>query len=109
MSVSSYNKQLLATQAAAWIAADGSTSFPIGCSITRIATGQYRLTLPTGEGLVDIQTFSRAQVKGTTPFVATVVDVSELEKDILTFATGGSTAADAEIEVVIERSTINLP
>jgi hypothetical protein len=116
MASSSYNRQILATVAAAWVKCSGGslvTAFPIGCTVTRYATGIVKIILPTGDGITDVQTFSRVQVKGdsttTVPMTALVTDESELVKTITTFGgSGGTVLVDAEIEVVVDRSTINL-
>ena len=108
MSQSSYNRQILATQAAAWISGDGATSFPLGCGVTRTATGTYKLILPTGEGVVDAQTFTNAQAKGATGLYAVVTDESEYIKTVRVFDnTSGSIPTDADVEVIVQRATIN--
>jgi hypothetical protein len=115
MASSSYNRQILATVAAAWVKCyQGTlTAFPIGCTVTRYATGIVKVILPTGEGIVDLQTFSRVQLKGdstsTVPMTALVTDESELVKTITTWSgSGGTVLTDSEFEIVVDRSTINL-
>jgi hypothetical protein len=110
MSVSSYNKQILATQAAATINGDGTTPIAYGCSVTRSATGVYKLILPTGEGLTDAQTFTQATSKGTgsAPGLAypNVSDESDFIKTVVMVdATGG--LVNQGVEIVVQRSTIN--
>lgn len=118
MSQSSYNAQLLAIWAAAFIdgAATTGTFLPTpityGCSVTKNATGVYKLILPTGEGLIDAQSFTSVQPKANPtalPLIACVSDESEFIKTIVTFSAvnSGTTPTDANIEVVIRRSTIN--
>lgn len=116
MASSSYNRQILATVAAAWVKCGSGallTAFPIGCTVTRYATGIVKIILPTGDGIVDLQTFTKVQLKGdsstTPPQTAYVTDESELVKTITTFGgSGGTILTDTEFEVVVDRSTINL-
>lgn len=108
MAGSSYNSQILAVQAAASIQGDGTNAVTYGCNIARTGLGTYVLTLPDGDGLVDDQSFTRVQVKGSVGACATVVDTDLLNKTIFVFSAGGTGALDAAIEVVVERATINL-
>lgn len=108
MASSSYNKQLLATQAAATINGDGTTPISYGCSITRTATGVYKLILPTGEGLIDAQTFTHVTTKGgsSTPAYGVASDESDFIKTVITLDAGGL-LVNSSLEVIIDRSTIN--
>lgn len=106
MSVSSYNKQLLAIQAAATINGDGTTPIAYGCSITRTATGIYKLILPTGEGLTDAQTFTQVSAKGPGVAICMVSDESDFIKTVRAVS-DASAAMDTAVEVVVQRGTIN--
>jgi hypothetical protein len=102
-----YSSQILATVAAAEISADGSTPITYGCSITRFATGVYKLILPTGEGLIDEQSFTHVTGKGPAQAVFVVSDESIYVKTVSSFADTAGTAVDDAIEVVVQRATIN--
>lgn len=102
-----YSSQILATRAAAAINADGSTPITYGCSITRFATGVYKLILPTGEGLIDQQSFTHVTGKGPSQAVFVTTDENEYIKTISSFANTGGTAVDSNLEVTVQRSTIN--
>ena len=111
MASSIYNKQILALQAAASINGNGASD-PVtyGCSITRTATGTYKLILPTGEGLSDPQTFTQVAVKGgggsTAPCFAVVSDEADTIKTVVTFNASG-VVTDSSVEVYLQRSTVN--
>ena len=115
MAVSSYNKQLLALQAAGYINGDGSTPVTYGCTMTRFASGVYKLILPTGEAVNDDQTFSSVTAKAghgglraTNSAIAVVSDESDFIKTITMISgTTGTTPVDCAIEVTLQRSTIN--
>jgi len=115
MAVSSYNKQLLALQAAAYINGDGTTPVTYGCAMTRFASGVYKLILPTGEAVNDDQSFTTVTAKAghgglgaTASANAVVSDESDFIKTItMRDGTTGTTPADCAIEVTLQRSTIN--
>jgi len=108
MSQSSYNTQILATLAAAQITGNGASSITFGCSITRTEQGTYKAILPTGEGISEDQSFTRVQAKSESPVFAVVTDESAFIKTIRVFDnTGSSTPVDSDVEIVIERATIN--
>ena len=115
MASSTYNSQLLALQAAGSINGDGSTPITYGCSMTRATTGVYKLILPTGEGLIEAQSFTTVTAKagggglGTAPSAIPVVsDESNFIKTITMFnGTSGTAPEDCSIEVILNRSTIN--
>ena len=102
-----YSSQILATVAAAAVGADGSTPITYGCSITRFATGVYKLILPTGEGIIDQQSFTHVTGKGPAQSVFVVSDENEYVKTISSFTDTTGAAVDDAIEVVVQRSTIN--
>jgi len=106
MATSSYNRQHLAVFAAGHISGDGNTSQAFGCSLTRIDTGHYGLILGADVGLVNDESFTRVQVKGTSNNVAAVVDTSNTLKTIHVIDDGGATPADADIEVAVFRSIV---
>jgi len=112
MTSSSYNKEILATVAYAWINATGASAAGQGCSIQRVTTGVYKLTVPTGSGLVENQSFTQVQPKfaqnGPSPVsrYAVVAEVSDTERDIYVF--DGAVLAnnyDCDLEVVIRKGT----
>lgn len=114
MASSTYNQQLLATVAAAQIYGAGSSPIPstvtFGCSVTRFATGVYKVILPTGEGQADDASFTRAQPKSdSVGLMAVVTDESVYIKTVRIFdvAGSGTEPLDADVEVVVDRSTIN--
>lgn len=106
MSVSSYNKQILADQAAGSIFGDGTTPITYGCSMTRTSTGIYKLILPTGEGLIDAQTFTTVTCKGPGPASAVASDESDFIKTVTVVNDAGS-VVNQNVEIVVRRSTIN--
>lgn len=105
MATSSYNRQHLAAFAAGHISANGDTSQAFGCSLTRIATGHYALLLDANAGLINDESFSRVQVKGTTNIAPVVVDTSNTVKTIHTVDSADADA-DADIEVALFRSIV---
>jgi hypothetical protein len=103
-----YSSQILALSAAASIHADGSTPVTYGCSITRIATGSYALILPTGEGLIDEQSFTTATPKAALVALNVSDDANGYFKYINSVSlSDGTTATDAAIEVIVHRATVN--
>ena len=100
MSEANYERQLLACQAAGFISANGDTQFGFGCNLTHLATGQYALLLGDSDGVVDGESFMQVQVKGTADRVASVIDVSNTQKDI--YVSNASDAlVDTDIEVIL--------
>lgn len=103
-----YNAQVLALIAAASINGDGTTPITYGCSITRFSSGVYKLILPTGEGTIDAQTFTRVGGKGPTQAVIVASDEADgYTKTFTAFDNGGGGPTDTAIEAVVQRSTIN--
>ncbi len=103
-----YSSQILATVAAATINADGTTPITYGCAITRNSTGVYSLILPTGEGLIDAQSFTWVTAKGPNQAVLVVSDNADTyTKTISSFNNTGGAVVDSGLEVVVQRSTIN--
>lgn len=103
MTVRAYQRQHLASFAAGFISSDGSSSIGIGCSLTRVAVGQYDLILPDDAGLQDRQTFTLVTVKGTAPRYKTVTDTSNTRKTVRVFDLVPS-VVDSDIEVAVFRS-----
>lgn len=103
MTVRAYQRQHLAAVAAGFINSAGTTTVSVGCSLTRIGTGQYGVILPDDYGVQDRQTFTCVTIKGTAERYKTVDDTSNTLKTIRTF-NNSPNAADASIEVVIFRS-----
>jgi len=105
-----YNKELLATVAYAWINASGASAFGQGCSIQRTTTGIYRLTVPTGSGLVENQSFTQVQLKfaANSPSPAgrncIVAEIDENIRDVHVFDAVDS-HVDTDLEVVIRKGT----
>lgn len=112
MSQSSYNAQILATVAAAQINGDGTSPLTYGCSIIRFATGTYKVILPTGEAQTNDASFTHVTTKGGPGLMASVMDeAGGYIKTITTsnsVVSAGTIAMDVDIEVVVERATINL-
>ncbi len=105
---SDYSSQILATVAAATINFDGTTPITYGCSITRNSTGIYSLILPTGEGLIDAQSFTWATPKGPNQVVLVASDNADgYTKTITAFANTGGAVTDSSLEIVVQRGTIN--
>jgi len=100
MSEANYERQLLACQAAGFISADGSTSYGFGCSMTRLAAGQYAMLLGDSDGVADGESFTQVQPKGTAQRQSSVTDVSATQKDIYV-SNGAGAATDTDIEVVL--------
>ncbi len=103
-----YSTQILATQAAARSSGLGLTPTTVtyGCSFSRIGTGIYALILPTGEGVVDEQSF--VQATNTGPGFAYLVcsDQDQYTKVITAYSTGG-VATDTGISVSVRRATVD--
>lgn len=118
-----YSRQILATVAAASINGDGSTPITYGCSVTRTSTGIYKLILPTGEGVVDGQSFTQVTVKPFVPFanptwhdngIAQVSDESDYIKSVSVQRMSSDSPdtitgvlVDKSIEIVVQRATVN--
>jgi hypothetical protein len=103
-----YSSQILATVAAATINFDGTTPITYGCSITRTSTGVYALILPTGEGLIDAQSFTWVTAKGPNQVCLVVSDNADgYTKSVSAFANTGGALTDSSLEMVVQRSTIN--
>jgi hypothetical protein len=109
MTVNNYSSQILATVAAASINFDGSTPITYGCSITRFSSGVYKLILPTGDAVINSQSFTRAT--GKFPFAATacllvVSDETDYIKTVTAYD-GPNSPSDTGVEIVVQRSTIS--
>jgi hypothetical protein len=107
MSLNSYDAQILSIVAAGAIQFDGTTPIAYGCSMTRTATGIYKLILPTGEGLIDEQSFTIVTNKGPGQSVLVVSDESIYIKTVHSYANTGGADTDTTIEMYVLRSTIN--
>lgn len=105
MADASYNRQHLAVYAAGHINGAGTSSQSFGCSLTRINTGHYGLILGDDAGLVNDESFTRVQVKGTANNAAIVVDTSNTLKTIHV-KSNADASADADIEVAVFRSIV---
>lgn len=103
MADASYNRQHLATHAAGFINAAGSTYFGFGCQMTQLATGSYAMILDPSAGVVDDDSFLQVQVKGTAARAFAVDDISDVVKNILTFDAAGA-AANTDVEVALFKS-----
>ena len=103
MANASYNRQHLATHAAGFINGDGTTSFGFGCQMTRLSAGHYALLLDANAGLIDDESFTQVQVKGTAAAIASVEDTSNVVKTILTFDSVDY-LTDTTIEVALFKS-----
>lgn len=103
MAESSYERQHLALHAAGSINATGTTVVTFGCQMTRIGTGHYGLLLDPSNGLVDDESYTFAQVKGTTPRGPVVDDTSNTLKTIRVFSPSGA-IADTPIEVAVYKT-----
>jgi hypothetical protein len=103
MSLASYERQLLAMQAAGYINGSGSTVIAFGCQLTRISIGHYGLILDASDGVVADESFTKVQVKGTSSGAAVVQDLSDTEKRIRVFNSSAS-LADKDIEIALWKS-----
>jgi len=103
MALASYERQHLAMQAAGFINAAGTTVIAFGCQMTRIGIGHYGLLLDASDGVVADESFSKVQVKGTSPASAVVDDLSNTEKRIRVFNASQS-LADRDIEIALWKS-----
>lgn len=103
MSDAAYERQHLATQAAGFINAAGTTAISFGCQMTRFAAGHYGLLLDASSGVINDETFSQVQTKGTALRSITVQDVSNVQKSIRTFD-AAAVAADTDIEIILLKS-----
>jgi hypothetical protein len=101
-----YNQQILALVAAASIDLAGLTPIAYGCSMTRIACGIYKVILPTGNGVVDGQSFTRVTPLNPSTGTGVVIVVSDESNEIKTISvwdTAGSQAS-CQLEVKVERA-----
>lgn len=103
MADASYERQHIALHAAGYINGAGTTVLSIGALLTRIGTGHYAMLLDASQGLVDDETFMMVQCKGTTAAAPVVQDLSNTEKRVRTFDTGGA-VANTDIEIELYRS-----
>lgn len=104
MADSSYNRQHLATAAAGHINGAGTSLQAFGCGLTRIGTGHYGMLLGASDGVVEDDSFTRVQAKGTNPRTVSVVDTSNVLKTIFTFDGTSGALADTDIEVALFKS-----
>lgn len=105
MAEASYERQHLALHAAAYINGAGTTAVTFGCQMTRIATGHYGLVLGNDDGLVDDESYTFVQVKGTAARNAVVNDDSNTLKSIRVYSSGSPTVlADAAIEIQLYKT-----
>ena len=103
MAEASYERQLLALQAAGYINGAGTTQVTFGCQMTRMATGHYALLLDDNNGVVSDESYVFVTPKGTAAASVTVNEVSNTRKDIYAWnMTGG--ALDTDIEVTMFKS-----
>jgi hypothetical protein len=111
-----YDTQILAMVAAAFISSDGSTATTYGCAITRNSTGVYTLILPTGEGLIDPQSFVRVTAKAsivttgiTTPVMTVATNLADtFSKQVNCFSNNDGSPTDSDLEIVVQR-TVTYP
>lgn len=89
--------------AAGFINGAGTTITTFGCQLTRIDTGHYALLLDASDGLVDDESFTKVQAKGTAARGPVVDDTSNTEKRIRVFNAAGA-AADTAIEIAVWKS-----
>lgn len=99
MSEASYDRQHLAVHAAGFISANGATATTFGCTMTRLAEGQYAMVLDSNSGVVNDESFTEAIVKGVDAAATVVEDTSDTVKTINVFS-GGSNA-DGAVEVIL--------
>lgn len=109
-----YDTQLLAIVAAASINGDGTTGITYGCAITRNGTGIYTLILPTGEGIIEPQTFMRVTPKASSTgifqvpvLIVATNNADTFSKQVSCFSNNGGAPTDCAIEIVVQRSVIN--
>ena len=106
MSDASYERQHLATLAAGFINAAGTTRVEFGCQMTRIAAGHYGLILDADNTLSDIdETFIKATPKAQ---AARYVSVNDASASLTTIHVSSTTASavDTGIEVALYRSVL---
>lgn len=103
MAEANYERQHLAIHAAGFINAAGTTRVTFGCQMTRIAAGQYGLTLDASSGVIDDETFTMVVAKGAVARAPVVEDTSNFLKTIRTFDTAGA-LQDTDIEVSLFKS-----
>jgi len=104
-----YDQQILALVAAASIDPLGFTPIAYGCSITRIVSGTYKVILPTGNGVVAGESFTRVTAKagvGAFPVAISVSDESDVIKTIMLEDNAGG-QIDSGLEVIVQRAVGN--
>lgn len=105
MAEASYERQHLALQAAGYINGAGTTAVTFGCQLTRIATGHYGLVLDANNGIVNDESYTFVQPKGTNPRNAVVNDDSNILKSIRVYTTGSPTVlSDTDIEIQLYKT-----
>lgn len=107
MAEASYASQLLATHAAGYINGAGTTIIAFGCSMTRLADGQYAVLLDASAGLVDDVTYTQATPKGAVAANAVVQDFSDREKRIFVTDSGGSEIAN-DVEIIVYKAVTSV-
>lgn len=120
MSTAPYNVQQLAVQAYGWINGSGTSAAGFGCSMTRQASGVYRLTLGPSAGVLEGQSWIMATpvVSGLSGGVAAGVlarvvtpSADPAVPTVRTFYvtdSGGVAVSDTDLEVIVFKTSIDV-
>ncbi len=103
MADASYEREHMALHAAGYINGAGTTVLTLGCQMTRIAEGHYGMLLDASEGVVNDESFTMVQCKGTVSAGAVVQDLSNVDKRIRVTDNNAS-EVDTDIEVQLYKS-----
>jgi hypothetical protein len=112
MATSPYNVQQLAIQAYGWINATGATAAGFNCSMSRVTTGLYQLTLGASDGVLEGQSWIVASpvlnAVSNTARVVTPVYVSNTVRTFQATDAATPTNTDTDIEVIVFKTSINI-
>lgn len=110
MATSPYNVQQLATAAYGWINATGATAAGFGCSMTRLATGLYRLALGASDGILEGQSWISASVIQNASSAGRYITPCFVSNTVRDFAvrTDAAVDTDTDIEVVVWKTSVNV-
>jgi hypothetical protein len=87
--------------AAGSINAADATGWTQGCTVTDSGTGDKRVTLDQGADSTECSVL--ATIRGATSGTVRVVQTSDTQKDIKTFAVDGTTATDLAVDFWVVR------
>lgn len=110
MATSPYNVQQLAVEAYGWIGGTGATAAGFGCSMTRLATGLYRMKLGPSDGVLQGQSWVQASVEQESASAGRYVTPIWVDNTTRDFAvrTDAGVDTDCSMEAVMWKTSINI-